>query len=205
VIRKILDIPIVYSTFQRTVKTPRYEFMLTQLLGPYQAEGLRILDFGCGPGDLLERFSGADYLGIDPLEGCVKAVQSKLQKLSISGEVKLGDHNSLLNLEPASFDLIIAIGVLHHMPDSDAQTFLSYAARLLKVETGRLVTLDPCLFDNQSLASRFMVQRDRGRFVRHQDEYQALAQIDYREITLNQHSKILRMPYDLLSMILKNS
>ena len=195
---------MVYSTFQRTVKTPKYESMLTQLLGSFQKEGLRILDFGCGPGDLLGRFLDADYLGIDPLDGCVNAAQSKLQKLKIRGEVQLGDHNSLLKLEPGSFDLIIAIGVLHHMPDSDAQTFLNYAARLLKVETGRLVSLDPCLFDNQSIASRFMVQRDRGRFVRHHDEYKSLVQIDFREVSLNQHSKILRMPYDLLSMTAKN-
>ena len=203
-IKKILDIPIVYSTFQRIVKTPKYEAILTHILGSSLTKGQRILDFGCGPGDLLERFVEVHYLGIDPLARCVKVAQEKLKKLKINGEVKQGDHDSLLNLEPNSFDLIIAIGVLHHMPDSDAQAFLNYSANLLKKETGRLVTLDPCVFNTQSYVSRFMVLRDRGRFVRKENEYKELVELKYKDVILNQHTNILRMPYDLLEMTAKN-
>ena len=203
-IRKLLDIPIIYSTFQRSVKTFRYEAMLTQLLNSSTIKDQRVLDFGCGPGDLADRFLEADYLGIDPLLRCVKVAQAKVEKLKIKGKVKLGDHNSLLDLEPESFDLIIAIGVLHHMDDAAAQTFVQNASRLLTPKTGQLVTLDPCIFEEQSFASRFMVKRDRGRFVRHEIEYKKLLEVDYNQISSQQYSKILRMPYDLLSMTAMN-
>jgi hypothetical protein len=48
------------------------------------------------------------------------------------------------------------------------------------------------------------VKRDRGRFVRHEIDYKKLVEVDYKQISSKQHSKILRMPYDLLSMTAMN-
>jgi 2-polyprenyl-3-methyl-5-hydroxy-6-metoxy-1,4-benzoquinol methylase len=200
--RRLLEIPIVYTTFQKTVKTNRYETMLTELLG--DTRGLRVLDFGCGPGDLLYKFKESQYFGLDPLEGCVRTATQRLSKLGMSGEVKVGDHESLLAIRPQSFDLIVAIGVLHHISDEDAESFIALASTLLVPNSGKLITLDPGRFKKQSIGSRFMVGRDRGRFVRKDSRYYELLSQSFSKIASKQHVGVLRMPYDFFSAVCSN-
>ena len=77
--------------------------------------GMRILDLGCGPAEIL-RFlpDDIDYVGYDISETYIHTAREKFKG---RGEF----HCRLLELEEAKslekFDLVMAIGVLHHMDD----------------------------------------------------------------------------------------
>ena len=84
----------------------------------------KVLDFGCGIGYHSEDFRNSDYLGIEPLASCVDKANRMYKRTGIS--FILGDHLSLKSIPDSSFDLVIAIGVLHHI---DNQFFLNLLER----------------------------------------------------------------------------
>lgn len=193
----ILDNPILYSAFQKAVKTKRYYDNLDHLLG---SEGnIKVLDYGCGPGDLLERLRFNYYLGIDPSGDCIRRAIRRFPKLESNARFCVGDQELLRSLPKEDFDLVIAIGVLHHMTDESVNDFLQEAYRILRVD-GRLITLDPVRHEKESRLSGFLVKQDRGRNVRNALSYREL--VDKRKFLVESqvHVGMLRIPYDQFSM-----
>jgi ubiquinone/menaquinone biosynthesis C-methylase UbiE/uncharacterized protein YbaR (Trm112 family) len=106
---------------------------LEQLLMELQVDrswcqGKRILDAGCGSGDLSEEISklGAEVIGIDFSSSVIRA---EAQRDSPSVHFLRGDLLSL-PLKLNSFDAVISIGVLHHTPDT--RRAFDQVARLVK-------------------------------------------------------------------------
>jgi 2-polyprenyl-3-methyl-5-hydroxy-6-metoxy-1,4-benzoquinol methylase len=115
---KLADIfnhPKLYSVIQKSLKTQKYERNLTESFG--ETRSVRVLDFGCGPGDLYPRFKHSSYLGIDPLESCIRSAISRFGPNTSTRNFVHGDQATLRELDSNSFGLIIAIGVMHHMPE----------------------------------------------------------------------------------------
>ena len=77
----------------------------------------------------------------------------------------LGDHTALKSLPESTFDLIFAIGVLHHIDDLVFNEFVEQAFRLFK-PGARLMRFDPVLHQHQSRLSKRVVKQDRGLWVR---------------------------------------
>ena len=153
-----------------------------------------VLDFGCGVGYHAEYFEFAEYLGIEPLESCVAKANQLFAKKGTT--FKVGDHNTLKNINDESFDLIIAIGVLHHIEDEIVDLFIGEAKRLLK-PGGRLTTFDPVIHSDQTFPSKWVVSQDRGRYVRRPEEYSEFFKTHFDEnISSKVHSGLLRIPYD---------
>lgn len=99
----------------------------------------RILDNGCGVGHLLHRLREADITGID-LSPEMIVIASRYDD-----RVLLAD-SQYLPFADASFDTVIARGLLHHLPDPERG--LSEMARVLR-PGGEVVTIDT----NRSLLS----------------------------------------------------
>jgi SAM-dependent methyltransferase len=153
-----------------------------------------VLDFGCGVGYHALEFKDANYLGIDPLANCIQ--KAKKMYSSANAQFILGDHRSLLEIPDSSFDLVIAIGVLHHVDDSIATSFIKESRRILRLG-GRLATFDPVIHKNQSMISKFIVKRDRGPWVRKDSAYLSLVEKSFNgKITSKIYQRLLRIPYD---------
>jgi SAM-dependent methyltransferase len=75
------------------------------------------------------------------------------------------------DLEP--FDLIIMNGLLHHLDNRSVIALFKRVKRLLK-PSGRIVTLDGCYVEGQSLVVRKMLDLDRGKYVRDEKTYVSL-------------------------------
>jgi len=97
------------------------------------------------------------------------------------------------------FDVVIAIGVLHHLDDGEARTLFSGAAKVMK-PGGRLVTLDGTFEACQSPVARLLLKMDRGNFVRKTEDYILLAREHFLEVEPVVVHDLLSIPYTHLIM-----
>ena len=189
----IFDNASLYKLFQFAVIPKKsLKFIKESIISPMGAR--EVLDFGCGIGYHAEYFENAEYLGIEPLEKCVIKANERFAKTGIC--FKVGDHTTLKEIGDETFDLVIAIGVLHHIEDEILDVFISEAKRLLKFG-GRLTTFDPVFHPEQSFASKWVVSQDQGRNVRDIEGYLAHAKKHFdNDYNFSIQTTSLRTPYD---------
>ena len=183
----------MYEFFQSAVSRKEHkELFRNEILKPDLL--LKVLDFGCGTGYHSQLFKSGDYLGIEPLESCIAMANRKYS--SYDTKFQLGNHTALKSLPADSFDLVFAIGVLHHIDNKIFSEFAQEAFRLLK-PGARLTTFDPVFHSEQSKCSEWVVKQDRGKWVRTDSEYtDVIGSVFPGTIETKIYSKLLRIPYD---------
>ncbi|MBF0097976.1 MAG: bifunctional 2-polyprenyl-6-hydroxyphenol methylase/3-demethylubiquinol 3-O-methyltransferase UbiG [Magnetococcales bacterium] len=94
--------------------------------------GLRILDIGCGGGILSEAMDqqGGAVVGIDRSERIIGTAQAHQNESGSSVRYRVQAAEDLAREEPGSFDVVLAMEVLEHVPDVD--DFIKHCALLLK-------------------------------------------------------------------------
>ena len=169
-VRAILSHPAVYSGFQWIMGgyKGRRQFV-EDFIKPYP--GMKILDIGCGPADILDSLDGVDYWGYDISDAYIRQAN---QRFAGRGTFvrKILTKSDLEKLP--TFDVVLALGVLHHLDDSEAADLLKLSSTALR-ESGRVITIDPCLDPSQNPLARFLIRRDRGQNVRTLKGYTELA------------------------------
>jgi len=138
---------------------------------------MKVLDIGCGPADILAYLPGVDYWGFDISPSYIARARSRFGSDGHFESRMVGESD--LAVLPA-FDVVLAIGVLHHLDDAVAGQVMQLAHRAL-VAGGRLLTIDPCLDPSQNPVARFLIRRDRGQNVRDRAGYAALAHSAFRD------------------------
>lgn len=169
-LRAILSMPAVYSLFQAIMGSnqTRADFVREFVRAK---PGMRVLDVGCGPADILSYLPDVKYLGFDISEAYIRQARSKWGHRAQFHCQEL----STATLEPLPpFDLVLVLGVLHHLDDHQALGVLTMAHSALTAG-GRIVTIDPCLEPGQNPLARLLVSRDRGQNVRSRSAYERLA------------------------------
>ncbi len=99
----------------------------------------------------------------------------------------------------SDFDLVLAMGLVHHLNNQEATKLFSFARKKLK-DRGRLITFDGCYVENQSSIARFLLKHDRGQYVRTQEGYEELARDHFLQIETTIFSNLIRIPYTLIVM-----
>lgn len=169
-VRSILSRPFIYKAFQNLMgaQSGRERFV-RDCIRPFS--GMRILDLGCGPAEILSSIpNDVVYVGYDMSPDYIAAAQCKFASRG-AFHCRLLEKAEVATLEP--FDLVMGIGVLHHLEDTTARQFMSVAKVALK-PSGRVLTVDPCFVAVQNPIARFLIARDRGQHVRNADGYLAL-------------------------------
>lgn len=188
-VRTILARPSVYELWSSLVGARNGRSTLVREYAR-PVEGARVLDLGCGPGELVRHLGEVDYVGVDMSEEYIAAAKRLFGK---QGDFRIGDATRLdASLE--DFDLVLAFGVLHHLSDGEAESLLRGAARALG-KGGRFVSVDPTFVPRQSRAARFLVSKDRGEHVRVPDAYEALAARVFANVRRAVRTDLLRIPY----------
>ncbi len=159
-------------------------------------KGDRVLDIGCGTCDILNCLPEVDYVGFDSNPGCIRLAEKRFKGCGryFCGDI---DNPNLLNEPP--FDIVISLGVLHHLPDSEAMKLVSLAYGVLK-RGGRVVTADGCYIENQSFFSRKLMISDRGKHVRSKEDYETILSGSFRNVRSDLRHNLLRIPYTHLIM-----
>lgn len=194
-LRRLLGQSYVYTAFAdlaggRARETYACEYICAR-------GGDRILDIGCGPGDILAYLpSDVAYTGFDANASYIAAA---IDRFGERGQFFCRHIATGMLEEFAGFDLVLANGVLHHLDDQEAATLLSIAKAALK-PNGRLVTLDGCYVEGQSAIARYLLERDRGRFVREKIGYTSLAGSVFRLVEAHIRHDLMRIPYSHIIM-----
>jgi SAM-dependent methyltransferase len=186
----LLAVPAVYRLFGDVVVGGGYRVYMAEYVKPVAGE--KVLDIGCGAGDILEYLPEMDYLGFDVNPQYIDAAKKRFGPRGrfFNWDVRL----TAIEEEEGTFDLVLATGVVHHLDDERAFRLFQLAHKFLK-PGGRLITYDGCYVDGQTRLSRWVVSRDRGRFVRPREAYLKLAGKLFQHVEPAVRHDLLRIPY----------
>jgi SAM-dependent methyltransferase len=193
----VLNQAAAYRLLQRVLlRSSTRRRVVQDILRPFP--GCRILDIGCGPADILEDLPedvGA-YHGFDMNPLYVEAAR---RRWGDRGRFECRRVDDDAPLEPASYDIVVATGILHHLDDADAARLFAVAHRALRTG-GWLVTYDNVYIENQNPLARWLIDRDRGQAVRTRAGYEALARPVFPRVESSVLHDTLRVPYTILVM-----
>lgn len=191
----------VYRAAQQLIAGPHAaRRVVTEIIAPRSTDV--VVDIGCGTADIAELLQCGRYVGFDPNPPYIEQAQRRLvgapnarAEVFISG---VGEP-ALRERLPERADVVIMMGVLHHLDDALALEALRLAATLTK-STGRFVSLDPAFVEGQSLIARELARRDRGSHVRTLEQMRALVTQAFTEVDITAHHDLLRVPYSHVSV-----
>jgi SAM-dependent methyltransferase len=194
-IRSILSLPTVYDRVTDLIGARRSRRILADRF-IRALEGDRILDIGCGTAEILDYLPAVEYLGFDSNPAYIEAARARYGSRGrfVSGTVSDTDLG-----EYGTFDVVLAIGVLHHLTDDEARKLFDTARNALR-PGGRLVTFDGCYKPGQNPLARFILRSDRGQNVRYEEAYMALAGQSFGEVTAFVTDDLVRIPYTHIIM-----
>lgn len=188
-IRSILEFPRAYQFFFNVIGAPeRSRILVRDYIRPNQGD--RILEIGCGPGTILPYLPSTDYIGFDSNGAYIREASQQFP-----GAKFICERVSQYTLPYQSyFDIVLALGIVHHLDDAEATDLFRLGQTALK-RGGRMITLDGCYVQGQPKAEQYLLSRDRGLFVRTEEEYRALAQAWFRTVKGSLRQDLLRIPY----------
>jgi SAM-dependent methyltransferase len=189
-IRSVLSRPAIYELWSRLVGGVRARtILIDEYVRPSASD--RILDVGCGPGDFLTLLPpDVRYVGVDISAAYINRARARFGSRA---EFHVGDATKFAAPD-RGFDLVVALGVLHHLDDTQAKEVLEVAAQAL-APGGRAVTIDPVYARGQNRVARAIIERDRGQHVRTPDGYESLVRDTFSTVHAAIRHDLLRMPY----------
>lgn len=191
-LRPILARPAVYRLWGNLIGgSASAKVLVNEYIRP--RAGARILEIGCGPGTILGYLPPSDYLGFDLSPEYIAMARRRFPEAQFVCE-----RVSRFSLaEEQSFDVVLALGIVHHLDDAEARQLFQIAFDALR-PGGRLVTFDGVWAEGQSPIARWFLARDRGEHVRSQQEYMGIASRVFSNVKPSVRHDLLRVPYSHL-------
>src|SRR5882724_12597421 len=190
-LQRWLKRPFLYNLLQDAVGANALRRKVIQTHVRAKA-GSKVVDIGCGPSRILRWLPDVQYLGLDINPDYISSAR---RTHGNKGTFVVGDTKSLRDdLRFKDADIVMALGLLHHLDDEDAAHCIRFAYDALK-EGGRFVCLDGCWIPNQDTFSRYVMSHDRGQNVRTEQQYRELAAKVFTNLDAWVDKKPMRIPY----------
>lgn len=192
-IRAILSLPAIYKSFQKIFgKSDANEIILNEYIKPNHGD--KILDIGCGPANWLNYMpSDATYIGVDLSKEYIEEAKKNFgdKGIFINKDVKDIDFEEL-----GAPDVVILMGVMHHLEDSELLSLLKSIKKISKSST-RVITLDGCFTSTQGLIAKYLLKLDRGQNVRGINEYSEIVSEVFKS-NYYIREDLTRLPYTFI-------
>lgn len=151
--------------------------------------GDRVLDIGCGPAYYLDRLpAGIDYYGFDTHLPYLEWARRRWPQARF--------HHGIFDETSAPdgvvFDVVLLLGLLHHIDDPAADALLSLCGRML-APGGRVVSADTAYEAHQKRFARWMSDNDRGEHVRPTAGYREMAERSF-SVVRGRVVDVMRVP-----------
>lgn len=193
-LQRLLNFPRLYDLFQDAIggNALRRKFIRNHVRAK---TGDRVIDIGCGPAQVLPWLPPVEYLGLDVSSACIASAQ---RTHAGKGTFVIGDTRSLWD-DPRfrEADIVIGLGILHHLDDDEALHCLHFAYRALK-PGGRFVCFEACWTPGQGFLSRYIMSMDRGQNIRTEQTYRQLAGSVFKNVNAWIETKAMRIPYVII-------
>jgi ubiquinone/menaquinone biosynthesis C-methylase UbiE len=197
---RLITVPSIYKKLMFSLGADRaIARYVDEALQP--KAGMKILDVGCGPANVLSYLPSVDYTGIDLNE---KHIAYARQRYGDRGRFIVGNAADDLKQAEKTFDLINVSALLHHLGDSEAVSLFASLKRLLKGD-GRIVTLDNVWLPNQRIIVKLINTLDSGTNIRTPEGYLRLLGGLGFDVQTRIFDDLLRIPYDHFIMIARNT
>lgn len=151
-------------------------FLIKKLIAPFIEGQKNVLDLGCGIGTMSTMFPRSSYLGIDIDTQAVELAKKNYP------EYKFETLDATSFDIKEKFDLVLIVGVLHHLSDKDVNKTLECISRCLKTN-GKIVIIEaiPPLF-KWNFIGYILRANDKGHFIRQTEEYKELIERKFKII-----------------------
>lgn len=189
--RQILTHPEVYQLYQ--VAGGFFGARLKAFRDYIDFTGVqRVFDIGCGPGHIVQYVpSNVEYIGFDTAERYIEYANQKWQS---RGRFVTRPFDRTAAEEFGTPDLILMNGVLHHMDDATAANVVDDAASILS-DKGVFFALDGCFKPGQHPVSRYLLEKDRGEYVREAEGYAAIVKRAFPKTNVHVRDDMSWVPY----------
>ena len=189
----VLSYPAVYDLLQNLLGARRSR---TRLIRDHirPRPGDHILDIGCGTGELFSQLpAGLRYIGFDLSEAYIEAARKRFGDRARFECMDVADYE-VGHDQQQKADLVLAVGILHHLDDAHARALRRTAFAALK-PGGRFISLDGAYVDGQSAIARALISRDRGQSIRTPAAYHAIAAAEFGTVDGQVRTDLLFVPY----------
>jgi SAM-dependent methyltransferase len=151
-----------------------------------------MLDIGCGPARILGVLDASiDYTGFDPSESYIDAAR---RAHGGRGRLFVERVETYEPDEIGAYDIVTAIGVLHHLSDEVAHRLMKIAVASMK-PNGRLIALDTGYTKGQPIVARTLAYLDRGGMMRYPEAHVRLAEPYFTGVDMTVRHDRMRVPY----------
>lgn len=178
-----------YVALQRGIGADRlrYRCLEESGIGP----GDTVVDVGCGPAYYFNRLpQPITYFGFDTDERYIAWARKQFGDRA-SFHCGVFDEEQAERLPPV--DVVLLLGLLHHLSDEESRALLALTAGLL-APGGRVVSVDTSFDPSQGRVSRWISENDRGEYVRPSEEFVSLAEKSFGNVEATLLADTLRVP-----------
>ncbi|MCC8968722.1 methyltransferase domain-containing protein [Bradyrhizobium sp. Pear76] len=188
--KQLLRFPALYQAYQNVggFFGARVKSIAEYL--PLKA-GDRVIDIGCGPGYIVEHLPrGITYIGFDIDQAYIYHAR---RKFSDRGTFQCRLFDEAVALEFAGADCVTMMGVMHHIADDSLKELLRSIRTVLR-PGGTLFVLEPCYRSGQRAFAKWMLDNDRGDFVRSEEGYRAILSDAFEKVRMIIREDYARVP-----------
>ena len=190
----MLSVPWIYEQFQNLTGAVQARRWMAEKYWRLKA-GEKVIDIGCGPGVIFNSLpQGVTYIGFDISETYIKKAQ---ELYGSQATFLVSTAGELLKKPDARFnnaDLVLCNGLLHHLSDEESLDVLRFAHSVLE-PGGRLVCEEPSFLIKQRWLSRFVMNLDRGNYVRQERAWKELIGQVFQSYTTDISTAQAYIPY----------
>ena len=174
-INLILQYPLFYRLYQKTIRKNNHEYDLFKFIFSEisKDQKIKMLDL-CSGDSFVLKYVGEyidEYVGVDNNEKYLKSLKKEWPKFSFL-KADISNLDNLIEIKNFSPNLIFMNGAIHHLDDSIMKSINSFVS---KFQNSIFLSVDPIKYQNKFL-NRIMIFFDRGKFIRRKEEYNSLMQ-----------------------------